>query len=295
LVIKQLTSLNAQVDNSQQSIVETNVNIADMRLDERGQWQCSRVNEYISRKSSAVENFLNSASENIDDIPDQPLQSALHGLPQPVDHQLPYNADVPADLNHEQARVFREVVKWANDDAIFQRDPMHNVAPPPLRLLIASAAGTGKTHTVRRLFERLGSGVIATVSITGVASNFPKGATIHSTFAYLVTDRVHPSESAACSKFGSARILIIDEISTTQADAFVWVSRILCKWFARTNAANHSFVGLGVVAMGDFFQQPPVGRSLLQAYMLPGNAAGQLFSEFQRIKFTQQQRAIDDE
>jgi hypothetical protein len=137
----------------------------------------------------------------------------------------------------------------------------------------------------------LGGNVIVSVSITGVAaSNLPKGATIHSTFAMPVSDRVKPSESTACTKFGDARILIIDEISTTQAEAFAWVSNILRRWFE----ANLSFGGLAVIAMGDFFQQGPVGRSLIQACMLDGNVAGELFKGFRRIEFTQQQRVADD-
>lgn len=46
--------------------------------------------------------------------------------------------------------------------------------------------------------------------------------------------------------------------------------------------------------MGDFFQQGPVGQSLVQASMHQDNAAGMLFNEFKRIEFLKQERAADD-
>ena len=46
--------------------------------------------------------------------------------------------------------------------------------------------------------------------------------------------------------------------------------------------------------MGDFFQQGPVGKSLLQASMNSTDPAGQLFKEFRVMEFTQQERAADD-
>lgn len=54
------------------------------------------------------------------------------------------------------------------------------------------------------------------------------------------------------------------------------------------------FGGLAVIAMGDFFQQGPVGKSLVQASMNPLDPIGQLFKKFRVIEFTKQERAADD-
>jgi hypothetical protein len=286
VVISQLIAISEAVEKKQPPVDDDSTVTENMRFDEVTPGQLTTTAAYISRKSSTVELFLNNAPQSTV----RPQHTSSHGFPEGAEAQQCYNDDVPDDLNAEQALAFREVVSWANADAHYRRN-LYSLAPAPLRLLISGAAGTGKTHLVRKLFDCLGSNVIASVSITGVAaSNLPKGATIHSTFALPINDRSKPSESAAFTNFGDSRILVIDEISTTHADAFIWVSDILRRWFE----ANASFGGLAVVAMGDFFQQGPVGRSLLQACMIPGNAAGQLFKEFRRIEFTQQVRAADD-
>jgi hypothetical protein len=291
MVVSQLQSISVQAENNQPADNQgINAAISNMRFDQVNRGQFAGILEVISRKSSAVEEFLSNVAENT--VVPALHPSLRHGLPQEAEQLRPYNEDVPPDLNSDQARVFSQVVRWANDDVIFSRNPMVSIAPPPLRILISSAAGTGKTHTVCSLFKRLTSSVMASVSITGVAaSNLPKGTTIHSTFAKSVNSRAKPSESHARLSFGKPRILVIDEISTTSCEAFLWVNNVLCRWFPES---QQSFGGMGVIIMGDFFQQGPVGRSLLQASMIDGNPAGDLFKEFQRIEFTQQQRASHD-
>ena len=286
-VMSHLHRLSKQVSSRNPPLPRNCVSSTETRLDETVEGQAATIVERILRKSSAIEAILSSAPQHTSNIA---LSTESTALPRRVDEQHLFDDTVPSDLNEKQAAAFKEIVAWANADA-HHRTHLYSPAPPPLHLLISGAAGTGKTHLVRKLYERLGSDVIVSVSITGVAaSNLPKGATIHSTFAMPVSDRVKPSESTACTKFGDARILIIDEISTTQAEAFAWVSNILRRWFE----ANLSFGGLAVIAMGDFFQQGPVGRSLIQACMINGNVAGELFKAFKRVEFTQQQRVADD-
>jgi len=216
-VLAHLRSLNTAVDSHHQNhpTMPHGTPPHSYRLDETICGRAASIVAHIARKVSPVETILLGTT-----IPAATNDTfAAHvGYPQQQQPQIYYDSTLPPHLNESQAKVFQDVIAWANADAHFRAHP-YSMAPAPLRLLISGAAGTGKTHTIRKLFDRLGSNVIVSVSITGVAaSHMPQGTTIHSKFALPVGRNVKPSDSAAFHNFGAARIVVIDEISSTHAD-----------------------------------------------------------------------------
>ena len=166
-----------------------------------------------------------------------------------------------------------------------------------LQILLSGAAGTGKTFLVEKVIERIGSHRVKCVSFQGIAASLlPNGQTIHTAFALSVKG---PGSSANSSRYIEARrafdgvvLLVIDEISNTASNLFLAMDRRLKEW--RGN--NLPFGGLGVIAMGDMFQLPPVaGLALTHASLIKGNPAGSLFARFKLVTLSKQMRADDQE
>lgn len=131
---------------------------------------------------------------------------------------------------------------------------------------IHGKAGTGKTHLIRNLAEKIRGCQILTP--TNLATTLYKYArTIHS-FFYDAFDRLdegyqNPKNVTDASVAGFANalfdisILVIDEISMVRADTFEMMHEI-CR------VAMHNdkpFGGIPVVVVGDLFQLPPIVES----------------------------------
>jgi hypothetical protein len=201
-----------------------------------------------------------------------------------------------AGLNEQQNEAFICVVNWVNADSAYRHDNRHHPAPGGLFINIDGAAGTGKSHFVHTLVQRLGGdkySLVRSCAPTALAAcNLPGGMTVHSLIAMTITSTLsHTGDtvSRAKKRFANARVVIIDEISMLNA---VHLERIdeRCREFCDRQLP---FGGLAVVCMGDFFQIPPVGSSLLSG-LFQNTPAGRLFQLFRTIRFTQQMRAVGD-
>jgi len=207
------------------------------------------------------------------------------------------------ELGSEQNIALTKVLSWFNRCQMSQSllpssssAYSSNAIKPPL-IFISGAAGTGKTHFVRKLYERLGSNWMRCCAFTGnAACNLPAGSTIHSAFGISPTSRsstkLHSqnSSSAAMISFETTRVLVIDEISLTDATLFLEIDNALRTWKKNSDA----FGGLAVIIMGDIFQIDAIGRSLVSAYVDANSIAGSLFRKFKVISFSQQWRASTD-
>ena len=215
--------------------------------------------------------------------------------------------------------LFVTIIEHINGATRFRLDPAHNEAPKPRCFLIHGGAGKGKSHFVKLIQERLNERdgctakeTLCCVAPTGIAASGLNGYTIHTAFGVKEDGenktlpsslsgglQYNPSKKRSQGNaakivtgrqlFGSADVLVIDEISMCSDHLLCVIDERLRKWFD----PSQCFGGKLVLALGDFFQLPPTGgTSLLKTSKT--SKAHELFSKFEIINFTVEQRAAND-
>ncbi len=130
---------------------------------------------------------------------------------------------------------------------------------------LTGAAGTGKTHVLRKYIEWLKENNIpvAITASTGIAATHLGGQTIHSWSGIGIKDYLSDwdldamtQKQALVRAVNKASVLIIDEISMLKASTLDMINLVL----KTLRQSDEPFGGLQVVLSGDFFQLPPVVR-----------------------------------
>ena len=134
-----------------------------------------------------------------------------------------------------------------------------------LNVFFTGSAGTGKTKTLSEIASRLeskfGAKHVGKTATTGLAALHISGQTIHSWAGigigrgsrYQLLKNVLASPEAL-NRWLSCKVLIIDEISMLDSDAFDTLEFVARK--ARNS--NDRFGGIQIIVCGDFKQLPPV-------------------------------------
>jgi ATP-dependent exoDNAse (exonuclease V) alpha subunit len=146
----------------------------------------------------------------------------------------------------------------------------------PFHYFITGGAGTGKTQTIKALFQSLTrhyrstpsediSPEILIVSFTGMAAHNVSGMTAHSAFHLPCgTGEIKPLDPSVKNTLRSnllnLKVLIIDEISMMSAKHLDQISFRLREIFGTPQVVH--FGGISVIVVGDFNQLPPVGGRL---------------------------------
>lgn len=146
-------------------------------------------------------------------------------------------------LTKSQTLVF-DAAKFTNDNYLVLGEP-----------------GVGKSVLIRALTED-GEKEFTLAAPTGLAALNINGKTLHSIFKLPTSYGVIPPnynvflESGPAYNYIKYRIkhLIIDEISMVRADAFDYIDRLLR--YIKNN--DRPFGGIQMIAIGDFYQLPPV-------------------------------------
>ena len=127
--------------------------------------------------------------------------------------------------------------------------------------LICGKPGVGKSVLINHLVEH-GNKPYTLAAPTGLAALNIGGRTLHSIFGLPVSQGIFESTFNRFSeqdrvvnniKF-NMRHLIIDEISMVRADVFDFIDRMMRK----VKGIDKPFGGVQVIAVGDFFQLPPI-------------------------------------
>ncbi|XP_069105751.1 uncharacterized protein [Argopecten irradians] len=181
--------------------------------------------------------------------------------------------DIIHSLNEKQRTVFDHVINWCKD-TVSTKD--HR--PPPFHLFVTGGAGTGKSQLIKAIYhqassilqepgENPDSPVILLTSPTGTASYNIGGTTLHAALhlprGRYYSLRSNPSLLATFrTTMSQLKILVIDEISMVGRTMFTHIHKRLQE-AKGTDGSGTLFGGVSILAVGDFYQLPPVQQHKL--------------------------------
>ena len=180
-----------------------------------------------------------------------------------------YNNKV-AGLNNSQREAFDRVVQYTRARHRYYMSERESL-PEPLHVFITGGAGTGKSHlisVIKEHIERSHTGsqnACMLVAPTGVAAFNIGGLTIHYAFQLPVehgnltkytklnAERLHQLR-LLCK---DVHTIIIDEISMVSYETLEFIYQRLTE-IKGTDDTEVYFGGLNIIAVGNFYQLPPV-------------------------------------
>ena len=128
-------------------------------------------------------------------------------------------------------------------------------------VFISGAAGTGKSHASKYIVQRLRARCAPTAP-TGVAALNIGGSTLHSFFGLGIGTGNGPQHmirkarknKAAMKRINETEVLLIDEVSMMSSDLLEAIDAVA----KDVRRDDRPMGGMQVVAVGDFFQLPPI-------------------------------------
>ncbi|XP_065139046.1 uncharacterized protein [Paramisgurnus dabryanus] len=202
-------------------------------------------------------------------------------------------------LNTEQSAIFHKVRKWC-------LQKVYGENSEPFFLFVTGGAGTGKSHLIKaiyyescRLLSQLSDNpddrTVILCASTGVAAYNIGATTIHNTFSIGANVKL-PYQPLSDDKINSLRskmaclqILIIDEMSMVDHYLLSYVHGRL-RQIKQTG--DYSVFGkVSIVAVGDFYQLPPVKGTPLYADAKGVNLWDNIFKIAELTKVVRQEDA----
>ncbi|XP_073681626.1 uncharacterized protein [Garra rufa] len=189
-------------------------------------------------------------------------------------------------LNDTQLSIFYQIRQWCLDKILGKN-------PDPLHVFITGGAGTGKSHLIKAIqYEamRLLSTVcrhpdnicVLLTAPTGIAAYNLHAATIHHSFSIGKDVRLPYTplgeDKLNClrAKYSDLQILIIDEISMVNHNLLAYIHGRLRQ--IKQTGDFSPFGNVSIIAVGDFFQLPPVKGKPLYVDNIGINLWSNLFS-----------------
>ena len=207
------------------------------------------------------------------------------------------------NLNQKQACVFYAIRDWCNKLVC-------GLNPEQFFFYVNGGAGTGKSHLIKCIYSEaskilsklqlyseefdISNPTVLLSSFTGTAAFNISGLTLHSLLK-LPRSLKPPIQGLGNqldelrSELFNAQIIIIDEISMVSKPLFAYVDARL----KQIKGNQRAFGGMSVLAVGDFYQLPPVRQSKPLCVHDPADI--DLWQEhFQMITLTEIMRQKDD-
>ena len=232
--------------------------------------------ECITEQEEQASDDLNEHDASDINIPDLRSSDKIFATEKNPDIWLTKEFAIPKlqSMNDQQTTIFYSIRQWCLEKC---RDPNSL----PFRLFLTGGAGVGKSHLIKciyyeanRIFrhfqERPDDVSVLLCAPTGVAAFNINGCTIHNALSLgidislpyvpLGEDKINTLRT----KLASLKILIIDEISMVDHKMLAYIHGRL-KQVNRT-ADDVLFGNIAILAVGDFYQLPPVkGRALYKS------------------------------
>lgn len=175
-----------------------------------------------------------------------------------------------------------------------------------VNIYLTGSAGSGKTYLLNQYISYLDDHDIsvAVTASTGIAATHMNGMTIHGWSGIGVRSVMNEEgleqleeKKYLWKRFDKARVLIIDEVSMLHGFQLDMIEKV-CRRFKRS---SKPFGGLQVILSGDFFQLPPVEKSIKPSTGMMNNNSSMIYeSEAWKILnpaicyLTEQHRQEDD-
>ena len=190
-------------------------------------------------------------------------------------------------LNETQLSVFYQIRRWC-------LDRISGKNPEPLHVFVTGGAGTGKSHLIKaiqyesmRLLSPAGSHpdsiCVLLTAPTGIAAYNLQATTIHTTFSIGIDVRLpytplgEEKLNSLRAKYRDIQLLIIDKISMVDHNLLSYIHGRLRQ--IKQTGVFSPFGNVSVIAVGDFFQLPPVKGKPLYV----DGAASSLWSNLFRV------------
>uniref|UniRef100_A0A8C1N1W6 ATP-dependent DNA helicase n=1 Tax=Cyprinus carpio TaxID=7962 RepID=A0A8C1N1W6_CYPCA len=206
-------------------------------------------------------------------------------------------------LNQTQASIFYAVRDWCKKCVSGEK-------PQPFMYFLNGGAGVGKSHVIKCIFAEatkilrrlpctrdltdISKPTVLLAAFTGTAAFNISGKTLHCLLK-LPRNLKPPYQGLGNildeirADLSNVHILIIDEISMVSKQLFAYVN-----WRLQQIKGNQKpFGGLSILAVGDFFQLPPLGRAK-PLCVYEDHVLDFWKDNFQMITLTQIMRQRDD-
>ena len=172
-----------------------------------------------------------------------------------------------SQLNEEQRYIFNFIARHSQELLHFETNDTD--APNPFHIFLTGGGGVGKTHTVNAIIEYLKRVLkfkdqridehpsLALCASTGTAAVRISGTTLHSAFNLMNKIIGNEALHKLQIKYPYLKTVVHDEISMTSD--FIW--KTFEDRLRKITGINSVYGDVSILAVGDFFQLPPVKGS----------------------------------